>query len=447
MAGAAGALDGIARHPHAAGAGEGVAVADHALLQGGGQDQGLEGGAGLIGVVDGLVAPLVQLSLAQGLQVLVAVLAVGGLEGVQLSLDVRVTDDAGVVQVVAWGVGPGQDGPGVRVHGDAEAAVLDLEGLDALFQDALAVALDGGVQGEDNVVAVGGVVVVLVAGEHFSAVAVAGGDHPAHLAGELLLVEGLDAVGAAVGVDKADDLAGQGVLRIIALAGGGDDDGVGQSVVRDELPHLVGHLLLSLAGKHLIGRVGPLQPRRDVLLINAQNLREALGHQLIGRLRRGGHLVGVSPRLLHPLGIVFLDLDQVPRGDNDPVDGGAHGQGVPVAVVDGAPVGLHRHIPGLLVDGQFLVIVVLYDLDLVECHQQGDERQDAEHHQKDDGAPQNGPVAPAVALRMACVFSVLPGHGHILSLAVSRGAVSLSGSGPPPSFELVLLFCLYRVRA
>ena len=43
-----------------------VGLADHPLLQGSGEDQGLEGGAGLIGVVEGLVAPLGILRVLKG---------------------------------------------------------------------------------------------------------------------------------------------------------------------------------------------------------------------------------------------------------------------------------------------------------------------------------------------------------------------------------------------
>ena len=58
MAVPVGALDGSAApavHLGHAGAVEGAALADHALLQGGGQDDGLEGGAGFIGAADGAI--------------------------------------------------------------------------------------------------------------------------------------------------------------------------------------------------------------------------------------------------------------------------------------------------------------------------------------------------------------------------------------------------------
>ena len=59
------AVDGLAHDGDGAGAFKGGAHIHHALLQRCRQRQDLEGGAGLIGVVEGLVAPLAQLLIRQ----------------------------------------------------------------------------------------------------------------------------------------------------------------------------------------------------------------------------------------------------------------------------------------------------------------------------------------------------------------------------------------------
>ena len=159
-----GAFDGgavPAVHLSHTGAVEVAVLGDHALLQGGGQDDGLESGARLVGAADGAVGPLCiqHLGLRRrngfvpGLLAgspLCQCLLVGLLLSVTATLDVfqvlvehRVAYRPRVVQVKSWGVCPSQDFSRIGVHGDAEAAVLHLELLDALLQDALTVGLDG----------------------------------------------------------------------------------------------------------------------------------------------------------------------------------------------------------------------------------------------------------------------------------------------------------------
>ena len=78
-------VDDVSADLHRTGTGEGVALRNHALLQSRRQHQGLKGGAGLVGLLDGAVAPLGLpggrggLGLGLVLQLLVGELLVGGL--------------------------------------------------------------------------------------------------------------------------------------------------------------------------------------------------------------------------------------------------------------------------------------------------------------------------------------------------------------------------------
>ena len=159
-----GAVDEPVADLQAAITGEIAVEVDDPLLQAHGEGEDLEGGAGLVGVVDTAVAPLLQLRLAQGcFEVL---LGNGGvlLHGRQLFRLQGIGNNGEVVEVVARVGGHGQDAPGVGVHNDAEAAVLDVVFFNALLQRLFRKALDGGVEGEVQVAAVLGVDVVFILG-------------------------------------------------------------------------------------------------------------------------------------------------------------------------------------------------------------------------------------------------------------------------------------------
>ena len=67
VAGAPGTVDAPAADVVVAGAVKGIIFRHHALLQSGGQHQSLKGGAGLIGILHGTVAPLLLTGRALGL--------------------------------------------------------------------------------------------------------------------------------------------------------------------------------------------------------------------------------------------------------------------------------------------------------------------------------------------------------------------------------------------
>src|SRR5699024_5591893 len=104
VAGVAPAVDGVipAIHQHAAGAGVGGLLGDHALLQAHGVGAHFKHRAGIVGVGHGLVPPLFQLGIVEGLVLLLAG------EGIYLGLQVLIVDGKGVVGVVGGGGGQAQ---------------------------------------------------------------------------------------------------------------------------------------------------------------------------------------------------------------------------------------------------------------------------------------------------------------------------------------------------
>ena len=420
MAVPVGAADGVAGPPlHLGHAGteEVVAFADHALLQGGGQHHGLEGGTGLIGAGYRLVGPLavkdILLRILDGLVVgllggsaLRQGLRIGLLLGVSAALDVlqvlkehRVADGPGIVQIEGGRVGPAQDGPGVGVHHQAERTVLHVELLHTLLQDALTVRLDGSVDGKGQIVSVRSVIVVFKAVEQLGAHAVLGGDHPAGLAGQFLLKLGLQAVGAhivGVGIDPAHHMGRQAALGVISFAGGHQVDAMGQVVFGDKCLDRLRLLRLHPIFDDLILGVLVLQVAHHVLDFQIQKGRQILRHKLVGGLRVIGQRASVLLGVLHLLTIGLLRLHEVLRGELHVVYRGAHGQHRPLAVIDGAPVGGNGAVSGLLLHRQFLVVVMLADLDLPQLEEQGNKHHQTKQRHEKQAADQNGTVGPPV---------------------------------------------------
>ena len=292
---------------------EGAVVGDGPLLQARRHHDGLEGRAWLIGGVQGLVVPLLELGGVEGRFILLFRGRV--LDLVQGALQDRVLNGAGVVQVVVRGAGHAQHGPGVRVHDQAEAAVDDVELGNALLQGLLRIHLDGGVDGGVDVVAVDRVDVAGIGRGHLLAGGVLIRDDLAVGARQVQVIQGLQAVSAGVGaVDKANDLGGHGGVGVVALGVVGQIDGPLQLVLLDEGPHLVGDILLHLFGQDLIGRLGLLQPGHDLRAVDAQDAGEVVGDEVIGALqlalllRLDGSLgAGVAELILG----LYLTLDVV----------------------------------------------------------------------------------------------------------------------------------------
>ena len=341
MARALGAADGlvVSRHFVGAAAIEGVVFRHHALLQGGGQHHGLEGGARLIPGVQGLAAPLgvhrVGIGLGLGLfqqlrlgKILRVVLFQVGIDvvGVLLHLLIEqlVGDGGVVVGVEAGGAGHGQNGPRLGVHHDAEGPVAHVIGLDALLQGLLRIGLDGGVDGQGQVIAVDGVDKLGIVVVHLGARAGAGGDDPARRALEHVVIGRLDAHRAPLGVDKAQGLGRQAGIGVIPLGPRHQIEIVRGLVLHDVVPDGLGVLLLDLGLDLPIGVFRGLHLLFQLLLVQVGDQTHQVPHQLVlGRLHGGipGGLVQVSVAVGIVL-FVHAVLHQVLGGQNQVIHRG-----------------------------------------------------------------------------------------------------------------------------
>ena len=389
VAGVVGAVDGLvpALNPDGPVAGEGGVHGHLPLLQGGGQGHRLEGGAGLVGILIALVAPLLELGGSQGFVIFFGALR----KALQRGQELFVGDGAVIVGIVIGVRGHGHDGAGVDVHDDAGGTVFGVEllhhALDALFQ----VILDIDIQGQHQVAAVFRVVILLIVKEQGLIVVVLGCDRQSGGAGEDAVILRLQAVGAdVVGVDEAQYIGGQGAVAVVAL-GVGPQENAPQGpllILRhrvalvvdlavDKAAHLVGHVLLRLFHQLLILGLGLLHLGEDRLLIQSQDPGKTPGNiALVQHLRRG---VGLA--LLLRLFRRFLDgvllvihkgLDLQGR-EEDQLRRGGFRQNVAAAVIDGAPGGGDHGAGRLLGHRLFLQLRMLADLQVVELPEEGQE--------------------------------------------------------------------------
>ena len=183
MAGRAlGAVDRLPLHINAAAAIKRGAEIDHVFLQRHGKRQRFERGAGFIGIVDGLAAPLLVAQSRCVFQDLL--LAHPGGEKI-------VIDHARGIEVIGRQRRHRQHRAGIDVHDDAGRALAGAEARLQLLHALFKIVLNGGVERGMQVAAVLRVEILVVLVKHGAAVAVArGDDHPA-LAGQLLVVDGL----------------------------------------------------------------------------------------------------------------------------------------------------------------------------------------------------------------------------------------------------------------
>ena len=220
------------------------------------------------------------------------------------------------------------------------------------------VILDDGVNGEAYAVAVAGVYIVLIARvEHIRARSGGRAHDIAALAREHAVIAGFyTAETGVVQSHEADNVRGHAAVGVIALCVGLDLD-ADISAVGFELPHLLGHVLLHLAGHDLVPGVRVPRLFEDGLVVHAEYLGEAARDGLlvlIVALYLGGAYVhGVHPR--------------------------AHGEDHAVAVIDGAARGADRGLAHLLGDSRRLVLVVLHYLDLVQPRSQHQKSSYAAH--------------------------------------------------------------------
>ena len=235
--------------------------------------------------------------------------------------------------------------------------------LNALFQRLLGVGLDGSVQGQGQIVAVDGVDVIGVAVIHLHVLGSLARHHTAGHTLEQVLVPGLQAVGAALGVHKTQHLAGQGTVGEIEVVGG--------IVLLNKGPDGLGVLLLDLGGQHLILGVGLLHALFQLFPVQVRHqLTQAVHHHIPLALDLG--VVGI----LVQVAVLILELTlahtghQVLGGQDQVVYRGRHGQHIAVGIQDLAPVGRHGHVHQLLLDGFGLILIVVHDGDVPQLDQQ-----------------------------------------------------------------------------
>ena len=433
---------------------EGGVFIHHALLQGGGQHQRLEGGARLVRLPDGLVPPLglprlcrclgggLFLKLRVGLLLLRGLLGVLRLEllieagdvRLDLPLEQAVCHCGVAVGIELRGAGHSQDGPGLGIHHHAEAAVAHIVRLDPGLDGLLGIGLDGAVQGQGQVIAVDRVDVVGVAVVHLHIFCCFSRDHPAGDALEHVLIAGLQAVHAPFGVDKAQHLRGQGGKGVVPLRTGGEVEVIGGLVLLDEGPDGLGLPLLHIGQQHLILGVLLLQPPLQIRPVQvrtdgAQAVRHLVPLPL--DLRLIGALVQLSILVLKV--VLVHAVDQILRSQDQVVDGGRHGHHLAVGVQDVPPVGRNGHIHQLLLSGLLLIEVVVLDGDVPQLHHQRDEKAHPAYQHQDHGAAEHHPLGDPALFRLAAVPAVplfpLTTHAGSSSLPIGRKISLLTSEG------------------
>ena len=402
----AGAVDGGVGHMDAAGAGIGGVHIDEPLLHGGGHGEDLEGGAGLVGIVQGLVAPLLEQ-------------LVGGVG--EVLLEQVVLNGEGVVDIVG-GIGHhAQDAAGFHVHDDAGGAVFRAVFVSHLAHIFLQIILDVGVQGQDQVLAVfGGEILLILIGQGIAPL-VLGGDHQAGLALEILVIAGFQAVQAGVvGAHKAQNMRGQGTVGVHPLGCCSQVQPLNLQII-DELTDLVCRILIHFFGQKFILRVGVVHALPDVVLGYAQDISQAGGQGVIvpknrcvlGLRRLALLQLGVfQADLLQPLCLIIQLLFHVVGGHHNVLRGHGHRQLAAVAVVDGAPEGGDHRLAGLLVQSPGLELLMPGDLKVVQLEKQDHEHQDPHDQHQPEGAAADGAGGlPGVELRRAAGGLGLAGGG------------------------------------
>ena len=365
-----------------AGALIGIVEGDGAGLQTCGQGDGLEGGAGLVAVGDAAVAPLTQSrrghgsvvgSHGVGIGLAVLVQADGQLVlPLQLLPELLVVDLLVIVGIVASQCGHAQHLAGVDIHDDAEGAVAHIILFDGLLQVLLQIVLHGHIQGQNQGIAIRGVVVFFIGIEHFGAAVSLGGDDRAGVSREGGVVVGLQAFAAhVVRIHKAQHLGGHGAVGIVAPGVELQIDDAGELIVIDELAHLLRRLLghLTLDGAVVILGLGGLLP--DKVRVHLQEVGKPRGDEVDGHRR-----IIFLPRL--PLFILGLDAAlQIVGIDENGLHRGRGGQNVHIAVVDHAPGRGESGASGLVANGHLFILVVIGNHQLVERGHQGNEEHNA----------------------------------------------------------------------
>ena len=280
--------------------------------------------------------------MGEGIELIVLVLALSCAAYLGLGLG---TDGLVIVEVKIAKRHHRQYSTRVNLHTDCRRAVLDVVVLHGLGEVLFNVILDDGVNGEAYAVAVAGVYIVLVARvEHIRARRGGRAHDIAALAREHAVIAGFyTAETGVVQSHEADDVRGHAAVGVIALCVGLDLDAY-VAAVGFELPYLLGHVLLHLAGHDLVPGVRVPRLFEDGLVVHAEDLgetaRDGLLVLVVALYLGGAYVHGIHAR--------------------------AHGEHYAVAVIYRASRGAYRGLAHLLGDRRSLVLVVLHYLDLVQ---------------------------------------------------------------------------------
>ena len=423
---APGAVVGLLGHGIGAAAVEGGVVGGVARVHPHGRGDDLKDAAGIVQLGDGLVFPHDVPEIARvvgvGVQDLVAVFVgdkgavlVFQIDAVQLGLGpdqlFQIRLDGGVV---VGGVGGeirlgshGQDAPGVDVHHDGAAPVLDGVGGDGLVQVFFHHFLDGGVQRQHQAVAVLGVVGDGAAVRDGVAPGVADGDGPAVRSRQDIVVGFFQPVKAfPVRIGKAQHRRRKRPVGIIALVGAGRGQGPPAAALDGVA---VGDVLLDglldgvvdLFGQHLVRGVDLAQGRIDGLVLLGIRLgggvhlvqadavpRQKAEGQLPADLAAGRGVQGADGGLHFPAGggvgggdgLAVVECGGIAGVAPDVPHHAGGGQHLAGGVVDLAPGCLDGGVQQLLVAGVAAVHLAVADLDIVKAvdHDGG-----AQQHQAD----------------------------------------------------------------
>ena len=338
------------------------------FLQRHGRNQDLEGRAGIIGIGDGAVEPFGGQRIAARLFGLLFgqrngrcrfggktfLLGLLGHQLVDLPLQLFIGQRKGIVGVEVGIVGHGQNGARIDIHDDAGNMVGNLVVGISHFQVLFQIVLNDLVDGQNQAVAVLGLVVHFIFKRHLAALGVGRLDDAAVDAAQFLIIIGFQTVKTlVVAADKAE---GMGKEVAIGIVTGGifvQEDNVGQLLLLAEGANLIGGLLLDLAlDDGILGLL--LYLGQSFVIAQLQNIAQCLCNDRDQ--------------------IVILDIDGLQR---DHFGTCADGQRFHIAVVDGAAVGFDDSVAGLLADGTLLILLILGHLQIEDAGCQNDKAYNA----------------------------------------------------------------------
>ena len=356
-------------HRHAAAAVKAVGRRGSALFERDGKRDDLKCGARLVGIRNGLVAPLGKLRVFQHLR---RGVRIGG--RIDLRLDVG-GDALVVVEIKVSERRHRQNCARIRIHDDSGGAVLYIKVLHRLGKLLLQIVLDGGIDCQVEIESVLRIDVVLIACEdHIRSCAVLQPEDASGGSGQELVLRKLQSRKAGiVRADEADDMRGERSIRVIALG------------IRLELHALQVVLVFKGAYRVRLGFLDlaldgfvPAVPvgghREDLFAVYAEDLgktgRNALGVLAVYGYLRGAHVHGIRCR--------------------------AHRKHAPLAVIDRPARGGDRRAAELLLQGGALQLVVAQDLQPEKLEHQYGKRRNAARGKKEQRAAEHGSVGSAV---------------------------------------------------